>query len=211
MARLPTTSAGCRSIEMYRISIPDSAAASRHSAWVKTDRGSLTTSWVTPSAWSRTQPASSSRMSSVIAAWARSRAEGRLSNSWMPARSTSALWNFTLHWFSKKPLGFDSLAPRYGPGTSSPRWCSVPDIVLVPLRPVPVIRTRIFIGSRCRARATLAPRTRRAATTRRAAWAAALPCGRRRARLRADLAGRVLAQPRRNVALTSAIASEYTA
>src|SRR5699024_1850230 len=57
------------------------------------------------------------------------------------ACSYRRLWNFTAHFDSKNPFGLERFAPRYGPGTCRPRWLSVPDAVLVPLRPVPVIRT----------------------------------------------------------------------
>src|SRR5690349_16630905 len=62
--------------------------------------------------------------------------------SWMPAAAVIRLWNRVAQRDSKKPRGLDSLAPRFGPGTARQRWCSVPAIVLVPLRPVPVISTR---------------------------------------------------------------------
>src|SRR3954453_10072208 len=52
------------------------------------------------------------------------------------------LWNSTADVDSKKPLGFNLFAPSNGPGPARPRWCRVPEMVLVPLRPVPVTRTR---------------------------------------------------------------------
>ena len=48
----------------------------------------------------------------MIAAWARSKALGRLSMSWMPAASVIDLWKATDHFDSKNPLGLESLAPR---------------------------------------------------------------------------------------------------
>ena len=67
-------------------------------------------------------------------------ADGRASPVCTRTRLSSRSWNSTTHCGSPKPLGLVALLATSGCGTCIPSACSVPDIVLVPLRPEPTTK-----------------------------------------------------------------------
>ena len=76
------------------MSSPASDAASRHSRWAHTERGSLMTTCGCPAARSCRKETSWHADSGVTASWARSKATGRLSMSLISAAPVIFLWNF---------------------------------------------------------------------------------------------------------------------
>ena len=88
--------------------------------------------------WPSSQSYSSLRKISRIAGRSVSNhACGRASAVCTRTRFSSRSWNSTIHCGSPKPLGLVASAPTSGCGTCMPSAWSVPDMVLVPLRPEP--------------------------------------------------------------------------
>ena len=129
---------------MYDGVAPARNAAERHSPRNHDSRGSFTTSSSPSSAnCPSSHPWSRSRSSSSVASRpASNHADGRASETCTPLRLSSSAWRSTAQRGSPNPLGLVSSACTSGCGTCTPRVCSVPDIVLVPLRPEPTTKTR---------------------------------------------------------------------